>query len=275
MKKSVFDLIRYANHVLFLGLLLVLFGSLIMKQINSYQRQKQNEQRYEQMRNAPGLPIENGATASESSESQQLKAIDEPPDYRLELLQQVEDVYVFQIINDQIDTRVEHQNTPPRQSDSLRRGYTLNFADVERQHMVNLMFSRESQPSRMLLPQDALIYDVKLKRNIERYHKQSLNIYMIMTDDSNGDDRLGLGDRIDLYSSEYDGSKLRLAMQDIESYKLIDDDRLLVTRQQDQQQIFYLLDLLSNEHSLLDTSLQTTLRQNNPASKPEPSDPSM
>ncbi len=183
----------------------------------------------------------------------------EPADYKVELLQKVEDVYVFQIVNDHIDTRVKHQNTAALETEYQPRDYVVMYADVEQQRMVNLMFSREGQPSRMLLQRDALIYNASLKRNNQRSPQQSLNIYMIMTEDSNGDDRLGGGDQIDLYSSAYDGSGLRLAMQDIDSYDLVGDDQLLVTRQQEEQQTFHLLDLQSNKYQQLDTSISKQL----------------
>ncbi|MDA3933427.1 MAG: hypothetical protein PF630_03735 [Gammaproteobacteria bacterium] len=253
MKKSVFDLIRYANQLLFFGLMIALLGSVVFMKINDNLRQKQPGQGYDPKRNAPGVPMVNGATATESK-TQPAKENAEASDYELDLVQRIDDVFIFRVSKDQIDTRVQHQNSSAAAMQTMPPDISISSLTIPRQRTVNLMFSRADQPSSMLLQRDALISQYDLKRGGGNAPLQTLNVYMIITEDTNSDQRLGRGDRIDLYSSAYDGSGLRLAIPDINGYQLIDDDRLLVTRNQNEHKQFYLLNLQSNEHSLLDTS---------------------
>lgn len=257
MKKSVFELLRYANHVLFFGIATVFLIYAAIEQISEQRRQREIQARSDHMRNAYSVPIKPATKAVEQSDQQRGDQAAYKLDYELDLLQKIKDVYVFKVNHTQIDPSVRHQNAAQPDIDKLPANVSISYATVPFVHTVNLMFSREGQSSRMLLTYDALIRDMDFTRTSSRQPQQTLNVYTIVTEDSNGDGRLGGGDRLDLYSSEYDGSQLQLAMQDITNHKLIGDDRLLVTRMDNDQKQFYLLDLRSNSHELLDTGFDT------------------
>lgn len=93
--------------------------------------------------------------------------------------------------------------------------------------VVNILFHNiETSKSKLLLPKDSLITNYILSDQ-KTIFSLSRNIYLIVTKDTNDDNYFTADDSKDLYVSDYDGSNLLKLAEDINSFRVIQDNELV------------------------------------------------
>ena len=73
--------------------------------------------------------------------------------------------------------------------------------------------------------------------------------------DSNNDGFLNKHDKKDLLLSEYDGSKLTTVMENIEGYRIIENNSVLIYTATESDTLYYTFNVLTGELLKLDTNL--------------------
>ena len=174
----------------------------------------------------------------------------EPPnmEYTKSYFRTIKDIHIIKVFSEKI--YLEEQKA----SSGL---YNLYSGDYVERHIVNLIFSDESGSSSKLFSNDRLITRIK-PAHFNKDNSEFLlnkNIYFVVSADSNNDGLLNYKDHVELYSSEYDGSELKLLFEDVEDSEQIDHNRLLVTVNERDKVEIYVYDVASDKKILLNTYL--------------------
>ncbi|GAA5214891.1 hypothetical protein ACFSJ3_00920 [Corallincola platygyrae] len=167
------------------------------------------------------------------------------PIYKLDFLTSIKDVYVFKLKSNVVQTSSEIE--------AVEVHLFAGGGDYYDASPVNLMFARDDGSTRFLLDKHAFIQDFSLAKDTDSEfgHKQALNLYSIVQQDSNGDGFLDKNDSKDLYASNYDGSDL---VSGFDSYDLIDDDMIMVSKQEGEES-FYIFNLADSTSFKINTDL--------------------
>ena len=103
----------------------------------------------------------------------------------------------------------------------------------------------------MLFEQDVRINQYELSRDEEKtpYDRHSFllerNIYLVTTSDTNKDGFLNYEDAQTLYVSEYDGAELKVVLEDVESYRELSANLLLITKRVGSDTEFFEYEVIS------------------------------
>ncbi|MDK1286821.1 hypothetical protein [Pseudoalteromonas umbrosa] len=179
--------------------------------------------------------------------------------YTKEYSTKLRDVYIFELISKEIDITQHHNSeiysmfTGSKVSHDLYNGHFLS------RNAVNLMFVRENSKPHMLLRKDGLLLEFSKARfsSSEENHLLNKNIYRIINEDTNRNGYLDHEDSAKLFTSTFDGKDLSLILEDVGSFRTIENNKLLIS-QEGQSPQFYTFDLTSSTLLALDTSIKTS-----------------
>ena len=176
--------------------------------------------------------------------------------YTEHFVAKLRDTYVFSLSSDVIDPFYKHPK-------SLERGMMRDDAPRGRYHAagdaVNLIFVGPDGEGKVLFEQDVRINQYELSRDEEEtpYGRHQLllerNLYLVTTADTNKDGFLNYEDQQTLYVSEYNGAELKFVLEDVESYKELSANLLLITKRVGSNTEFFEYDV--NSGALRDITL--------------------
>ena len=168
--------------------------------------------------------------------------------YTEQFVAKLRDTYVFSLSSNVIDPFHRHPK-------SLERGMMRDDAPRGRYHAagdaVNLIFVGPDGEGKVLFEQDVRINQYELSRDEEKtpYDRHSFllerNIYLVTTSDTNKDGFLNYEDAQTLYVSEYNGADLKVVLEDVESYRELSANLLLITKRVGSDTEFFEYEVIS------------------------------
>lgn len=162
---------------------------------------------------------------------------------------QIKDVYIFEITSDKIVEEQPYSSSAEMMIVSSSLSLSSNA--------VNLMFTKAGEKNHLLFEKNVLIVEfspIQLKET-EYRNILSKNIYSVAKADTNKDGFLNQHDKKELLVSEYDGSKLKSVMDNIEGYQIISNDMILVYIKESSEMRYHTFNVLTSELIKLDTNL--------------------
>jgi hypothetical protein len=161
---------------------------------------------------------------------------------------QIKDVHILEITSDKI---IEEQSfSANAEMMIVSSPFSLSS------NVVNLMFTKEGEKNNLLFENNALIVEFSPTQEKEAEYQNTLskNIYSVARQDTNKDGYLNQYDKKELLISEYDGTKLKSIMDDIQGYRIINNDVVLVYTATDSDTFYYTFNVLSGALLKLDTN---------------------
>ena len=236
MKTKIYNFITKANQIIFFGFAIFMAIIFLLSLIP--------------ILNTPQVTIIN--TKESNSSGTKVQEII----YEKVFSKYIKDTYVIELKSNQILQKSRNNfGLTPTLGYSSMIGYS-----GDKLALVNLLFTKRGESARKLFDKDSYITSFKLYkiRSSKRYNSMKLekNIYSVIKDDTNKDNILDSKDREDLYVSDYDGQNLTLVTEDIVSYKLVEDNQVLISKMLKNQTQLYIYDVLSKELTLLDTTVK-------------------
>jgi len=173
--------------------------------------------------------------------------------YTKSFYSKIKDVYIIKIQTD----KIIHKDKVLSHSSMLSRGYNDEYG------LVNLLFVKDESMKYKLLKKDAYIVSFKTIRSSEatknvyenNYFQLDKNIYSIIQQDTDKDSTLSMKDQQDFYISDYDGKNLKSILKNIKQYKVVDDNIILITKNINKEDLFYMFNIITNKLVLLDTNI--------------------
>jgi len=161
----------------------------------------------------------------------------------------IKDVHILEVTSDKI---IEEQSFSAN-ANMIVVSSSLSLSS----NAVNLMFTKVGKKNNLLFDQNALIVEFSPTQINETQYQKSLskNLYAVARTDSNNDGFLNKHDKKDLLISEYDGSKLTSIMENIEGYRVIENDNVLIYTTKENDTLYYTFNVLTGELLKLNTSL--------------------
>ncbi|MBA6365832.1 hypothetical protein H4J42_18980, partial [Colwellia sp. BRX8-8] len=174
---------------------------------------------------------------------------DQKPKLEKRYVGQIKDVHILEITSDQI---VEEQSYSAN-ADMMIVSSSLSLSS----NAVNLMFTKAGEKNNLLFENNALIVDFSPTQSRETEYRNILskNIYSVVRQDTNKDGFLNQDDNKELLVSEYDGTKLKSVIDNIDGYQVISNDVVLLYTATDNDTFYYTFNVLSGELLKLDTNL--------------------
>ena len=162
---------------------------------------------------------------------------------------QIKDVHILEITSDKI---VEEQSYTTN-AEMIVVSSSLSLSS----NAVNLMFTKVGEKNNLLFSSNALIVEFSPTQEKKTQYQNILskNLYAVARTDSNNDGFLNKHDKKDLLISEYDGSKLTSVMEDIEGYRIIENNSVLIYTAKESDTLYYTFNVLTGELLKLDTNL--------------------
>ena len=175
---------------------------------------------------------------------------DQKPKLEKRYVGQIKDVHILEITSDKI---VEEEQSFSASAKMMIVSSSLSLSS----NAVNLMFTKAGKKNNLLFEHNALIVDFSPTQSRETEYQNILskNIYSVARQDTNKDGFLNQYDNKELLVSEYDGTKLKSVMDNIEGYQVISNDVVLLYTATDSDTFYYIFNVLSGELLKLDTSL--------------------
>lgn len=239
MKISLLPTINKANQVLFFCGAMILLGIMTLDFVGKIFRQHHDPQQVRVV-----------------DESDNVKSMG-PIEYRKVYSGKIKDVHVIELRNDFIDPGSKHEG----KWTSKRSEVTLNMfsgAGEVVDDVVNILFVDSKGNMRMLFESDSLI----ISRDYARFDSEgfssnisSKNIYSAVSVDTNDNGLLDEEDSWSLYVSEYNGENNQLIMKDIDDYRMIGDDMVLITKDRIKDVEFYEYDMKNFKLIKLNTKI--------------------
>lgn len=160
--------------------------------------------------------------------------------YTVDFLTKLQDVHIFELSSKVIDTRQYHSNAPLQMFAAPKISHDLSAGAYLSDHAVNLMFVKENGEQRMLLNKDGLIKEFSGAKHTASEHAFRLdkNLYLVIDEDTNSNGYLDHKDSAKLFTSSYDGNNLTLILSDVGSFRLIDDNKLIISQKGDSGSFF-------------------------------------
>jgi hypothetical protein len=237
MKEKIYHFITTTNQILFFAFAIMMFVTFLLSLFQtSY---------------TPEIKIIN------SKESNNSKRKVEEIIYEKVFSEHIKDTYVIELRSNQILQKSMNSSAGLGSFvPSSRIGYKDNKIPL-----INLLFTKKGESAHKLFAQDSYIKSFLLYKTtgFSEYSdklKLEKNIYSVIKDDTNKDNILDSKDREDLYVSDYDGQNLALVTEDIVSYKLVEENQVLISKMLKNQTQLYIYDVLSKELTLLDTTVR-------------------
>lgn len=175
--------------------------------------------------------------------------------YAFNYLAKLKDVHIFDLSSKVIDTSKSHENSSFEMFSYVKSSQSAYLSD----NAVNLMFVKEDGHQRMLLKNDGLVTEFTKARVVtnENTLKLDKNVYLIVSEDTNKNGFFDQKDSAKLYTSSYDGNNLSLVLENVESFRLIDDNSLMILQKGDVTN-FYKLNIDDSSLNKLNTSINQT-----------------
>ena len=179
------------------------------------------------------------------------------PIYTLDYLTELKDVHIFELTAKVIDTSEYRKTNVVNMFSGAKISHDLSSGMYFSGEAINLMFVKEGGEQAMLLRKDGLIKAFRKARfdTDNRNHALSLNLYLITERDTNNNGYLDENDSATLYSSSYDGKQLSAILVDVGSFKLVGDNKLILS-QAGASPSFYTFDLIQSKLVKLNTALE-------------------
>ena len=161
----------------------------------------------------------------------------------------IKEVHLLEVTSDQI---IEEQYFSEN-SNMITVSSSLSLS----RNAVNLMFTKIGEKNNLLFESNALIVEFSPTQEKETQYQKILNknLYSVAKSDSNNDGFLNEHDKKDLLISEYDGSKLTSIMDNIEGYRVIENNSVLIYTATESDTLYYTFNVLTGELLKLDTNL--------------------
>jgi hypothetical protein len=161
----------------------------------------------------------------------------------------IKDVHLLEVTSDRI---IEEQSFSAN-ANMIVVSSSLGLSS----NAVNLMFTKVGEKNNLLFERNALIVEFSPTQINETQYQKSLNknLYSVAKLDSNNDGFLNKHDKKDLLLSEYDGSKLTTVMENIEGYRIIENNSVLIYTATESDTLYYTFNVLTGELLKLDTNL--------------------
>jgi hypothetical protein len=180
--------------------------------------------------------------------------------YKKSYIGYIKDVQVFKISAESI------YNPQASQLQGLTSSFSMGYNGDK---TVNFMFLPENNDNYMLFKRDRLILNYslvktnsdsftpleELNNHYDREFFAIKNIYLVIDVDSNLDGYLSEKDTKSLYVSDYDGQNVKTIFKDIQSYKIIKNDLILINKDESANIEYYTYNLLTNEVNKLKTKI--------------------
>lgn len=162
------------------------------------------------------------------------------PVYTVDYLERLEDVYIFELSSKVIDTSQYHRNEVLEMFSVPKVSHNFSGGSYLSDNAVNLMFVKEDGTKRMLLKSDALVREFSKANRSAKEHSYILekNLYLVVNEDTNENGYLDHKDEAKLLSSTYDGKNLTLILSNVGSFKLINDNKLIISQRGDSPSFF-------------------------------------
>lgn len=170
----------------------------------------------------------------------------------------IKDVLIFYLRSDIIDRRGALGFSDFQISGLEQGGVYSSSLFGSRLSAVNVLFVNISGDSYKLFESDRFISRMEIYsplQNKDSIYPYSLekNLYSVADKDSNSDGFLSEDDQQNLYSSDYNGTNLKLILEDISGYRIIDDNEVLIFCDTGDTEVFYLYKAESEELVKLNT----------------------
>lgn len=176
-------------------------------------------------------------------------------EFKKSFTRKILDVYIFDVSSDSIKIQ-----PGPELGDSTLNMFSGGSRTIYQK--VNLLFVPKSDPSYLLMKDNAYIIETSFYNESKEEHrynrKLSKNIYLIISKDTNSDGFLNFEDVTDLYVSDYNGKNLNIVLKGVNDYKLIQDNLIMIEVSEKSGTIFYTYDLLTKKLLKLDTKTPLT-----------------
>ncbi|MCG7532310.1 hypothetical protein MHM98_13310 [Psychrobium sp. MM17-31] len=159
-------------------------------------------------------------------------------DYKKRYLTKLEDKFLFEILSDKIKIQ-QKENRESSIAPLIINSGKNNFSYLSH-HTVNILFTSVDGSSYPLLKSHTLIADTSLKNTEKTEHAYLLskNLYTLIPQDSNQDGFLDDEDKSDFWVSDSDGKNLKQLLKNIEHYRIIEDDTVLI-KKADEFHLYY------------------------------------
>lgn len=150
----------------------------------------------------------------------------------------LKDVLVFWIEADYVDP-------------SVKRNSALSNIPADRLYLdaLNILFVSDTGNSYTLFDYDRLI------RRVDLLITDKYNLYVVVDSDTNSDGFLGDEDSINLYISDYNGKNCEMIFEDMNHYKHVDENKIMIVQDASSGQKYYLYHFETNELKMIDTEL--------------------
>jgi len=161
----------------------------------------------------------------------------------------IKDVHLLEVTSDRI---IEEQSFSAN-ANMIVVSSSLGLSS----NAVNLMFTKVGEKNNLLFDRNALIVEFSPTQINETQYQKILNknLYSVAKLDSNNDGFLNKQDKKDLLISEYDGLKLTTVMENIEGYRIIENNSVLIYTAKESDTLYYIFNVLTGELLKLDTNL--------------------
>lgn len=154
------------------------------------------------------------------------------PVYSVNFLTRLKDTHIFELSSKVIDTSQTHNSEVYGMFSSAEISYDLSGGSYLSRNAVNLMFVKENGKRSILLKQDGLV--IEFSRSTleprEGSYRLDKNLYLIIDEDSNQNGYLDHDDSTKLFTSTYDGKDLTHVLSDVGSFRLIDNNKLIISK---------------------------------------------
>lgn len=219
--KNFVSKLKKINTVILSILLLFALGYIVTEVVKSARRSS----RYNQNRNIEVIiPDEDGKT-------------DEVVEYTIENPQHIKDVIIYQVTADKVllgSTALDISSGSYSKIKGGSYGRTVNL----------LFYSQTKKTDFLLLKNDALIIShTYASRDDDIDFGITKNIYEIVTEDTNSDNKLNSEDRRDLYISNYDGSKLLKIGDNINGYNIVSRNTVVFNSRENNKNIYKIVNV--------------------------------
>ena len=240
MEKAL-NFIKKSNHVLFFLVIVVFIGGFTFEMASKLFKKKYEPPKIELV------------------DSTQSKDELKRPVYTVEYLTRLKDVYIFELTSDVIDTNEFYETEVVEMFNSASISHDLYVDGYLSHNAVNLMFVREDGTQTMLLKRDGLIVEFSkvTPEPVEGAYHLDKNLYLIIDEDTNQNGYLDQKDAAKLFSSNYDGQNLVLILNNVGSFNLIADNKLIISQKGDSPK-FFTFDVNSGNLVSLNTTVSKT-----------------
>jgi len=161
----------------------------------------------------------------------------------------LKDVHIFEVTSDKVVQQLPYSSGAEKIA--ILSSFSLSS------NAVNLMFAKVGEQRTLLFQNNALIVDFSPVREQQTQYDKTLskNIYSVARQDTNNDGFLNQNDKKELLVSEYDGANLTPVMDDIEGYRIVDNDTVLIYTVPGGETLYYIFNVGTGELKQLDISL--------------------